>query len=67
MYDYLVVQFEGEFLFVLVFSVGIFFHFTISIVRACALGLNILIIGLSHLFIVCMQIYLCCLYTLMSK
>ena len=68
MYDYLVVQFEGEFLFVLVFAVGIFFHFTISICEGlCALGLNILIIRLSHLFVICMQIYLRCLNTLMSK
>ena len=68
MHDNFVVQFEGEFLLVLVFAVGIFFHFTISICEGlCALGLNILIVRLSHLFIICMQIYLRCLYTLMAK
>lgn len=52
--DDFVVQFHCEFSFLLVFIVGIFFHFTISIVRACALGLNILIIRFSYLLIVCM-------------
>ena len=31
MHDNFVVQFEGEFLLVLVFAVGIFFHFTIAL------------------------------------
>lgn len=65
--DNFVVQFHSKSLFLLVFIVGIFFHITISIVMACALGLNILIIRLSYLFIVCMQINLCCLNTLMAK
>lgn len=67
MHENLVVHLEGEFSFVLVFFVGIFFHFTISIVRACALGLNVLIIRLSHLCIIRMQVNLRSLYTLMPK
>lgn len=65
--DDFVVQFHRKSLFLLVFFVGIFFHFTISIVRACALGLNIFIIRISHLLIICMQVNLRCLNTLMSK
>lgn len=65
--DDFVVQFNSKSLLLLVFFVGIFFHFTISIVRACALGLNILIIRLSYLRIVCMQVNLRCLDTLMAK
>ena len=65
--DNFVVQFHRKSFLLLVFFVGIFFHFTISIVRACALGLNILIIRLSYFLIVCMQINLCCLNTLMAK
>ena len=65
--DNFVVQFHRKSFLLLVFIVGIFFHFTISIVRACALGLNILIVRLSYLLIICMQINLCCLNTLMAK
>ena len=65
--DNFVVQFNCKFLLLLVFFAGIFFHFTISFVRACALGLNILIIRLSYLFIICMQVNLRCLNTLMAK
>lgn len=65
--DDFVVQFHRKSFFLLVFIVGILFHFTISIVRACALGLNILIIGFSYLLIICMQVNLRCLYTLMAK
>ena len=65
--DNFVVQFHRKFFLLLVFFVGIFFHFTISIVRACALGLNILIIRLSYLLIVCMQVNLRCLNALMAK
>lgn len=53
-HDDFVVQFKSKFSLLLVFFVGIFFHFTISIVRACALELNILIIGFSYLLIICM-------------
>lgn len=67
MYDNFVVQFHCEFSFLLVLIVGIFFHFTISFVRACALGLNKLIIRLSYLLIICMQVNLRCLDTLMAK
>lgn len=52
--DNFVVQFHRKSFLLLVFIVGIFFHFTISIVRARVLGLNILIIRLSYLLIVCM-------------
>ena len=65
--DNFVVQFHRKSFLLLVFFVGIFFHFTISIVRACALGLNILIIRLSYLCIIRMQVNLCCLNTLMAK
>lgn len=65
--DDFVVQFNSKSLFLLVFIVVIFFHITISIVRACALGLNILIIRLSYLLIICVQVNLRCLNTLMAK
>ena len=65
--DNFVVQFHRKSFLLLVFFVGIFFHFTISIVRACALGLNVLIIRLSHLCIIRMQVNLRCLNTFMAK
>lgn len=65
--DNFVVQFNCKFLLLFVFFVGIFFHFTISFVRACALGLNIFIIRISYLFIICMQVNLRCLNTFMAK
>lgn len=65
--DDFVVQFNSKSLFLLVFIVVIFFHITISIVMACALGLNILIIRLSYLLIICVQVNLRCLNTLMAK
>ena len=65
--DNFVVQFNSKSLFLLVFFVGILFHFTISIVRACALWLNIFIIRISYLLIICMQVNLRCLNTLMAK
>lgn len=65
--DNFVVQFHRNFPLLLVFFVGIFFHITKSIVRACALGLNKFIIRISHLLIICMQVNLRCLNTLMAK
>ena len=65
--DDFVVQFHRKFPLLFIFFVGIFFHFTISIVRACALGLNILIIRISYLLIICMQVNLRCLNALMAK
>lgn len=62
-----VVQFNCKFHLFLVFFVCIFFHITKSIVRACALGLNIFIIRISYLLIICMQVNLRCLNTLMAK
>lgn len=67
MHDDFVVQFNRKSFLLLVFFVGIFFHFTISIVRACALGLNVLIIRLSYLCIIRMQVNLRSLYALMPK
>lgn len=65
--DDFVVQFNSKSLLLLVFFVGIFFHITKSIVRACAPGLNIFIIRISYLFIICMQVNLRCFNTLMAK
>ena len=65
--DDFVVQFHSKSLLLLVFFVGIFFHFTIRFVRACALGVSKLIIRLSYLLIICMQVNLRCLNAFMAK